>query len=180
MLRRRFVKRLLTVVSTAAFWNTGLRSFASTSRKAFNDYPRPSYIPKNFVEVMAISGMPRSVDGFGDGQSEIALWYRNDNHPLGFNNPLAIFITPNPTRAFAGSDNHEPSNLPISFRSGAGDGVAQYHDGTRAASRNKGLIWKTNNVHSLVFEFGNYTIGIRGARVVGIDADEMIAIASSF
>ena len=179
MLRRRFVQRLLTAVSTAAFWNTGLRSFASTSRQAFSDYPRPSYIPKNFVEVTAISGLPRSVDGFGDGQNEIALWYRNDNHPLGFNNPLAIFITPNPKRAFAGSDDHDPSHIPVSFRSGAG-ALAQYHNGTRVASRDGNLIWKTNNVHSLVFEFGNYTIGIRGARTVGIDADELIAIASSF
>jgi hypothetical protein len=180
MLRRRFVHRLLTAVSTAAFWNTGLRSFASSPRQVLSDYPRPSYIPKNFVEVTAISGLQRSVDGFGDGQSEIALWYRNDNHPLGFNNPLAIFITPNPKRAFAGSDDHDPSSMPITFRSGAGGALAQYHDGTRAASRNGDVVWKTNNVHSLVFQFGNYTIGIRGARVVGIDADELTAIASSF
>lgn len=180
MLRRRFVQRLLTAVSTAAFWNTGTRSLASTSRQAFSEYPRPSYIPKNFVEVTAISGLRRSVDGFGDGQGEIALWYRNDDHPLGFNNPLAIFITPNPKRSFAGSDDHDPNNIPISFRSGAGDALAQYHNGTNQASRSGNLIWNTNNVHSLVFEFGNYTIGIRGARVVGIDADELLAIASSF
>lgn len=181
MLRRRFVQRLVTALSTAAFWKTGLHStaLASTTKQSFNDYPRPSYIPKGFAEVTAISGLRRSVDGFGDDQSEIALWYRNENHPLGFNNPLTIFITPNPKRPFAGSDDARSNMMPIAVRSGVSV-LAQYQSGMRSASSNGEFAWTTRNVHSLVFELGQYSIGIRGARMVGIDADELIAIASSF
>jgi hypothetical protein len=181
MLRRRFIQRLGTALSTAAFWKIALPSsaVASISKQTLRDYPRPLYVPDGFVEVTAISGLRRSVDGFGDKESEIALWYRNDKHPLGFNNPLSIFITPNPQRGFAGSGDVEPSLVPISLRSGS-TVLAEYHDGMTWVLPNGKVGWHRTNVHSLVFELGNYSIGIRGARVVGIDSDELIAIASSF
>jgi|SRR5687768_10698924 len=75
MLRRRFIQRLGTALSTAAFWKIALPSsaVASISKQALRDYPRPLYVPDGFVEVTAISGLRRSVDGFGDKESEIAL-----------------------------------------------------------------------------------------------------------
>jgi hypothetical protein len=191
--RRRFIRQLGTLLGGLVIWRvtelTPNASLAkeSVSQPALTEHPKPKYIPRGFVEETAVSGQaPNRLDGFGDNPQDIVYWYRTPYHERGRSNPLCIYVSGAPVKQFVGVEDRTPTlvNVP----KGPGLNIsAEYYDGIwmvspageRILPKGTRLTWDTSNVHSLVFRYDEYTFAIRGSRIVGINLNELIRIASS-
>jgi hypothetical protein len=192
--RRRFLQRLSLFTGGLFAWDllgisvTTALGQDGTSSTAANEVLTPYYLPKGFGVAPYVPG-GRFIgrrDGFGGGDSEIAWWYINADHPKGFNNPLAVYVCRNPVKEFWGTYGHVGEERILSLRGGSLIN-AVYHDGmwtldqngTRVTQSGTRLGWNTSNVHSLVFDINQYRIGIRGSRQVGVNTEELFKVASS-
>lgn len=181
LLRRGFVKSLLAGIGAIIFTRlnvseaTGDRGSATVARLGV---PVPTYLPSGYRLQEIYTDR---IDGFGTGSDEVALWYVALDHPMGYANPLAIYV--------AKSVQRNPFEkmpvqigMPVVLTSSAGKTVqARYHDGiwTTVSNGLGDTVWNTSNAHSITFELEEYMIGIRGARLTGVSFDELIRIANS-
>ncbi len=140
----------------------------------FRGYPFPTYIPAGYGLYEMSTDRP---DGFG-GAGELALWYADRKLHMGLNNPLNVWLAPNPLRpSLVGNRPGQPVVLALP----SGETVqAQYHDGMWAQDpQSRNFYWQSQNVHSVSFRWRTFTIAIRGARLAGLDQDELVRVASS-
>jgi len=192
---RRGVLKFFATLFGGALASTAGRSllsetnYVSAAAVLPTGYPAPKYLPRDYqlVEVYA-----NRTDGFG-GSDERALWYSNPRNLQGFNNPLTVYVTRQPKRSSLVAT-RQGIPVALSFSSGA-SAQAEYHDGLwmrdpsapNVPSSNQlqlrdgsgVLVWVTSNAHSLTFNMGGITVGIRGARMAGVDRNELIRVASS-
>lgn len=206
--RRSFLKRSAVVLGAVFTWHSGLgEALAKTTGilpsdrspsatvgaadiarllpTAFKDYPVPTYLPKGYVLSEIYTERP---DGFGPDAKEVAFWFINSKHPMGLHNPLSIYVARLQRVAFLPST-YGRHGTPVVLNMASGDTAqAMYHDGfwvlspdgARATARGQGsLVWETTNVHSLTFKIWDFTIGIRGSRLVDCNMAELVHIASS-
>lgn len=149
--------------------------------KPFQEYPVPSYLPRNYGLNEIYTERP---DGLG-GPEELTFWYVNRNDLVAFNNPLAVFVTSKPQRRSLARDREGEL---VAFSMQSGETVqAVYYDGTWVLAPNgsqklpdgQSLAWETSNTHSLTFRFRNFTIAIAGSQLAGISFNELQRVASS-
>lgn len=189
--RRKFFNRITAIVGGVGVWSRGAVAYSGTTYESektdslySGSYPVPSYLPDNYRLVAQYNNR---TDGFGKLADELVLWYKNPRHPRGINNPLAIYMSPTPLRGFFGTEGHPGEPMPLSLSSG-NLVTAEYHDGIWALSRigeflnpatGHRLHWKTDNAHSLVFQFADLTVGIRGSQLAGVTLQELFLVAAS-
>ena len=139
-------------------------------------YPKPTYVPEGY----RLDGQyTNRTDGLGGGLTEIALWFKNPQLERGYNNPLSIYMTPEPKYEYFRQTTRGPGTA-LQLTMDSGETVsATYHDGMWAPSQDGSIFWNTSNVHSIVFKLGDLAIGIRGSRQAGIDYEQLILIAKS-
>ncbi len=192
--RRRVLKFLATLFGGAVALTSGRSLLSEPNRVSAaavlpTGYPAPKYLPRDYqlVEVYA-----NRTDGFG-GSDERALWYSNPKNLQGFNNPLAVYVTRQPKRSSLVAM-RQGSPIALNLASGASV-QADYHDGLWMRDPSASnvplsnqiqlrdgsgvLVWVTSNAHSLTFNMGGFTVGIRGARMAGVERNELIRVASS-
>lgn len=207
--RRSFLKQLTTALGSFILWRSPVGDSATAPRLSptltstrhptlkylpenYQKYPMPTYLPKDYQLVEVFTDR---LDGFGSDSGELAFWYVNPRHPLGFNSPLSIYVTPQPKRAAFGTTEHH-TGTPVILSMPSNTSVqAKYYDGFWVLSLNVSgplpkehimlpdgdgvLIWSTSNLHSLTFRLRDFTIGVRGAWLTGVNYDELIRVASS-
>jgi hypothetical protein len=166
---------------------------------SYQEYPAPTYVPKGYQLIEAFTDRLdgfRRPDDIDKDSSEVAFWYANPKHPLGFNNPLSVYVTRQPQHNHLATVG-DRKGAPMVLHTASGQDVqAEYHDGFWVISWDEPgslpakhielpdgstvlLIWEANNVHSLTFRVRGFTIGVRGSRLVGVELDELIRVASS-
>lgn len=141
-------------------------------------YLTPRYLPPGY---RLITKYTNRNDGFGGGPTEIALWYKNPNHPKGGSRPLMIFQAPAPRTEFFATAGHGAELQTITLASGQ-IVQADYHDGMWGHPPERGAVrpWLTTDAHSLSFRAGTGPmIAIRGWRRAGVTRDELVRVASS-
>jgi hypothetical protein len=175
-----FLKRITIALGTLAVWKGG-----SSDAKAWT-YLTPSYLPPGFRLWAEYTNRD---DGFQGGPSELALWYKNEQNPHGFNNPLSIYMAPNPRREELGNQQGpNPTHVArVEFALARDIAVpgrytvsGRYYDGCWVwdADRDE-TVWDSTNAHALVFRAKGLMIGVAGSRVVGITFEELVRVASS-
>jgi hypothetical protein len=210
--RRGFLKQVTAALGSFLLWRTGgpvLRDNEMFAREpatltslenstssylpaAYQGYPRPTYLPKDYQLMEVFSDQP---GGFGSDSDELAFWYVNPKHPLGFNSPLSVYVTQQPQRTALGATEHHNSTSVLLSTPSDASVQAEYHDGFWVLSLDVSspltnehimlrdgdgiLIWRTTNFHSLTFRLREFTIGVRGARLTGVNYGELIRVASS-
>lgn len=190
--RRRFVRSLSALIGGAFLWRASSADAAvpevaaavqdprqiGSLPAAVRDYPAPTQLPTGYRLIEVYSDPP---DGLG-GAGEIAYQYVNAGSWLTANNPLDVFIAPQPVRRTLVGDR---KGQPVTLTLASGESIeAEYHDGwwairtgsTGAASR---FDWETTNVHSLTLRWRGKTITVRGARLGGIEYADLLRVASS-
>lgn len=149
------------------------RALPSTAQS----FPQPTYVPSAYKLTEIYHNRP---DGFGEGSDEVAFFFADRTDPLGFNNPLAVYVARQPQHtALACTENRQGDQLNLPLASGE-TVQARYHDGLWAGQGGDGSpVWEGHNVHSLTFNAGEFTVGVRGSRVVGVDREKLTRVASS-
>ena len=178
--RRGFLKRMTIALGTLAVWKGG-----SADAKALT-YLTPSYLPPGFRLWAEYTDRD---DGFQGGPSELALWYKNKQNPQGFNNPLVIYMAPNPRREELGTQQGpDPTHVARVELALARDITVpgrytvsgRYYDGEWGSDADPDeTVWDSTNFHALVFRAKGLMIGVAGCRVVGVTFEELVRVASS-
>lgn len=137
--------------------------------------PSPEYVPTGFQLVARQVG-PR--DGFGVDSTETVLLYVSATA----HHPLAIFASRTPNGEFFGTKGRIFTPVDLIMRDSTVV-AAQYYDGMwwhsrQTALNQENVWWNTTIVHSLVFPFANFTIGIRASRLAGVNYDELVRVAT--
>lgn len=145
--------------------------------------PFPTVLPSGFDFNRAVLNRP---DGFRGGASEVALFYvRADSHTRPQN--LIVFVASKPTREYIiGCVDRMPEQIEIV----ANDGrvlSTRYYDGAWVPARDgeyrhrsgATLSWSFSATHSLIVEYNDLLVGIRGSRQHGIQKSDLLAMAAS-
>ena len=178
--RRKFFFQLTALVGSLAFWRTITPAIGSPVSKsklsASRYYPQPTYLPTNYGSQSIYDDPP---DGFEGGSSEIVLFYRNRKHENALAYPLTIYLSPSPTKEFMGIKNKEGESIQLDY--GPANAIsAKYYSGMwRLLPGRPNAEWDETNAHSIVFQWQDLTVGVRGFRTAGVSRAELIKVASS-
>ncbi len=179
--RRRLIKSAFIGVGSALLAKLGLyRTTIAQGQTAIANLgvPSPTYLPKGY-QLQEI--YTDRIDGFGEGSNQVALWYVASSYPQWYTNPLGVYVTRMPKKnLFAKTETK--TGAPVTIGILSGESVqAEYHDGFWAASADGSgaIVWDNSNVHSLTFAHAGFSIGVRGARMTGVNFDELARITSS-
>ncbi len=193
--RRGMLKFLVSAFGGALAWKSRgtvqMGDMLVAAAPAASADPVPRYLPVGYRLEEIYTGR---TDGFGAAADQRAYWYKNPNHPLGYNNPLVVYVARQPKHtSLVPTRRGEPVVLSLP----TGESVqAEYHDGlwsrSSAGAPNVArdrqialpdgsgtLVWETGNPHSISFSAHGLTFGVRGARLAGIDRRELIRVANS-
>jgi hypothetical protein len=139
--------------------------------------PTPSYIPNGFV-LRSVFWNP--VEGFGGGDNERALIYVNGGRDsyTSRNVPLQVIVSADSAHEFAHTKKADGISELIHMDDGS-TVTGKYFNGEWVSRRDGTHYWDSDEVHSLVFDFGGFHVGIRGPKR-NVTFEEVLRIAGSF
>jgi hypothetical protein len=139
--------------------------------------PTPSYIPAGF-SLRSVLWNP--ADGFGGGENERAMIYvkSGPDRVTHFNLPLQVIVSSDVKHEFAFTEKADSIHERIQMDDGT-TLTGKYFDGQWVSMRDRTRYWDSDEVHSLVFDYRNFHIGIRAPRQK-VSFEELFRIAGSF
>lgn len=139
--------------------------------------PMPSYIPSGF-NLRSVLWNPS--DGFGGGYNERAMIYVKDgpDRVTNRNLPLQVIVSSDLQHEFAFTGKADSTHELIHMDDGT-ELRGKYFYGEWASMRDGTRYWDSEAVHSLVFDYANFHVGIRAARQK-VSFEELLRIAGSF
>lgn len=193
--RRSLIKRAALVVTAAVAGRPARRAALGTtalgpprqspsrlsSQAKQQGDPYATFLPSGYSFVQRFD-QPR-LDGW-NAIDEFALWFKALRNPAGYNFPLSIFFTRLSGHTLLGTELHDPIRVELNIQgeiiqAGYHDGWWRYGPGGRVRVPTASTArWDMNTMHSLVFAWRGFDVGIRGARNVGVDAADLIAVAN--
>lgn len=165
----------------------------------FARYPAPSYLPPHYELLMEQDDRPdgfRGTVGFGEDVTQTALVYRGPRAPKAIipeatRYPLLFFATKAQGYQFAGTEGVDPLQYAIDLDGGGGV-TAHYFDGMWEYPRllspaGKPLRpppgtspeWRRSSWHAMVYQWGEFTIGVRASRYCGVSFHELVKVVAS-
>jgi hypothetical protein len=137
----------------------------------------PRYIPTGF-ELRSVLWNP--ADGFGGGDNERAMIYvkGGPDRVTHLNLPLQVIVSSDLKHEFAYTEKADSLHELIYMDDGT-EVTGKYFDGEWASMRDGTRYWDSEYVHSVVFEYRNFHVGIRAPRQK-ISFEQLLQIAGSF
>jgi hypothetical protein len=139
--------------------------------------PTPRYIPTGF-NLRSVLWNPQ--DGFGGGDNERAMIYvkGGPDRVTHRNLPLQVIVSSDLVHEFAYTEKADSIHELIYMDDGT-ELKGKYFDGEWVSMRDGTRYWDSEYVHSLVFDYGNFHVGIRAPRQK-VSFEELFRIAGSF
>lgn len=157
----------------------------------FLKYPTPTYLPPDYAFWREEHDRP---DGFRDASGQTALVYRGPRPPKSIDSiaprfPVLFFAAKGSSGRLAGTEQangaefylHPPNSaiVPAIYFDGIWEPVRAYDaKGNRVPGKLE-VHWSRSNLHAMVYQWGEFQIGMRASRLCGVSFDEMVKIASS-
>jgi len=154
----------------AVAWPSISRAEPSVLPSEWAGYPVVTALPRGYKLFVETGGRP---DGFRT-KDELAMLFRGDEQLAGgVRYPLWVFATKDATAELQGTDERYGKNVLLTA-----DARAMYYDGSwevcmdfageRIPQGDGYRKWATRNLHSMVRTCGEFKIGIRASRRMGI------------
>jgi hypothetical protein len=139
--------------------------------------PTPRYIPAGF-DLRSVLWNP--ADGFGGGDNEREMIYvkGGPDRVTHRNLPLQVIVSSEMQHEFAYTEKADSLHEMIYMDDGT-ELKGKYFDGEWALMRDGTRYWNSEYVHSLVFDYRNFHVGIRAPRQK-VRFEELFRIAGSF
>jgi hypothetical protein len=150
---------------------------ASTQEAKHPSLPTPRYIPPRF-NLLSVLWNPR--DGFGGGDNEREMIYvkGGPDRVTHRNLPLQVIVSSEMQHEFAYTEKADSIRELIDMDDGT-TLTGKYFDGQWMLMRDGTRYWDSEYVHSLVFDYRNFHVGIRAPRQK-VSFEELLLIAGSF
>ena len=189
--RRRWLRRLALGSVALVSGVTLKRVTRNTWYEPHPPSPRPNVwatlVPRGFNLEYIYTGRP---DGFGTGEAERTLWFRDHSRPDGTRNPLAVFYTTTQRVALAVVEGGPYRVIDLTLSNGV-QVPAQYYFGNWQPSSVAlpGETWEEifakkiwdpkTQQHNLTFTAEGFTVAVRGSGLVGVTADDIVRVAQN-